>query len=323
MQMNKTDCSTRRWKLLPLLAAALFLPSCGKPADPAPKPQPPPPFEFVASWGDKGEGPGKFVQPTAFASDELGNIYFVDPGGGFVHKFEAKGTPLLSFEDSRVRHASGIAVDSGGAIYVADAERGNIFIFFPDGSFLRALHAAPQRHFPGPFAISVDAQGNLFVPDPAGSRIAKLDSRGRFTKSWAAIKNPAPDERPFEVATSEDGSVFVAYLNTGRIEKYSPSATLVTSWMAADNAAKQSRPVAAMAVGNGFIFTISAEPPEIQVWTLDGQLKLSASLVEHLGPTPITNPQIAITPHSELLVFDPSVPRVFLFRMHLVTLHQK
>ena len=215
--MTKTDCRPGRWNFLPLLAAAaLFLLSCGERADPALRSQPPPAFEFIGTWGEKGEGPGKLNQPVAFAADILGYIFFVDPGAGFVHKFQSKGTPLLSFEDSRVRHATGIAVDSGGAIYVADAERGNIFIFFPDGSFLRTLHGAPQRHFSGVLGISVDDQGNLYVPDQAGSRIAKFDARGRLTKSWAAPKNLAAGELPSSVAASEDGSVFVAYFKTGR-----------------------------------------------------------------------------------------------------------
>jgi tripartite motif-containing protein 71 len=308
----------QRWgRLLISLLIVPLATSCAKPAVPAPKPQAPPPFEFVAAWGEKGEGPGKFVQPAAFASDALGSIFFVDPAGGFVHKFEAKGTPLLSFEDSRVRHATGIAVDSGGAIYVADAERGNIFIFFPDGSFLRVLHGAPQRNFSSPLGISVDESGNLYVPDPAGSRVAKFDARGRLTKSWATLKNPVAGERPSAVATSEDGSVFVAYFKTGRIEKYSSDGSLVTSWMAAENAPADSNPIAAFAVGAGYAFTMSAEPPQIRVWTLDGQHKLDANLAEHLGITAIPAPQIAVTLRSELLVFDPSAPRVFWFRMHL------
>ena len=59
-------------------------------------------------------------------------------------------------------------------------------------------------------------------------------------------------------------------------------------------------------------------PPQIRVWTLDGQRKLDADLGEHLGGDHAA-PQIAVTPHAELLVFDPSAPRVFRFRMHLET----
>ena len=92
----------QRWGfLLTVVFAAIFFISCGKRADPAPKPQAPPPFEFLGAWGDKGEGPGKLDGPVAFAVDVLGNVFFADPGAGFVHKFESKGTPLLSFEDPR------------------------------------------------------------------------------------------------------------------------------------------------------------------------------------------------------------------------------
>ena len=226
----KSRIASERWSCLPIaLFLALLATSCTKRADPAPKPPPPPPFEFLGAWGEKGQGPGKLDAPVAFATDVLGYVFFADPGAGFVHKFEAKGTPLLSFEDTRVRHATGIAVDSGGAIYLADAERGNIFIFFPDGTFLRALRAPPQRNFSGLLGICVDDQGNLFVPDAKGSRVMKFDARGRLVKSWFAPKNAAPDERPSSVAASEDGSAFVAYFKTGRIEKYSSDGTWAAS----------------------------------------------------------------------------------------------
>src|ERR1700680_196211 len=160
--MANPDYHQSRWKfLLAPVFAALLAASCGKRVDPAPKPQAPPPFEFLNAWGDKGEGPGKLDQPVAFTADVLGNVFFADPGAGFVHKFESKGTPLLSFEDPRLHRASGIAVDSGGAIYVADAERGSILIFFPDGTFLKTVQIPPQPHFSSVLGISVDDAGNL------------------------------------------------------------------------------------------------------------------------------------------------------------------
>jgi hypothetical protein len=199
--MAKINFDPLRWRLpQAALVAMFFLVSCGDRANPAPKPQPPPPFEFLGAWGDKGEGPGKLDAPAAFAADSLGNIFFADTGSGFVHKFESSGTPLQSFEDSRLRHASGIAVDSGGAIYVADAQRGSIHIFFPDGTFLQSWRSAAQRHFSGVLGISVDDQGNLYVPDPAGLRVNKISSRGHAAKFWAAPGASESDQQPYFVA---------------------------------------------------------------------------------------------------------------------------
>ena len=275
-----------------------------------------PPFEFLNAWGDKGDGPGKLATPAAFATDSLGRIFFADPGSGFVHKFESSGTPLLSFEDSRIHHASGIAVDSGGAIYIADVERGNILIFFPDGSFLRSMRIAPQRHFSGPLGISVDDDGNLYVPDPAGSRVVKFNGRGRLVKSWKVPKNAAStDERPLAVAVAQDGSAFVAYPKTGRIEKYSSDGSWITSWIAVDNGTANPGAITGFAVAGQYVFTYSATQPRFRVWTLDGQHKIDDNLSGYLDG--VAAPQIAVTPGAELLVLDPASTRVFRYRIHL------
>lgn len=307
----------QRWGcLLIILFAGSFAASCARRTDPAPKPQQPPPFEFLGTWGDRGEGPGNLYKPVAFAVDALGKVYFADAGAGFVHKFESNGTPLLSFEDSRLLHAAGIAVDRGGAIYIADAERGNILIFFPDGTFLRAIRIAPQPHLSGPLGISVDDKGNLYVPDPGGSRVMKFDGRGRLAKSWKVPQNaPSADERPSDIATAQDGSVFVAYAKTGRIEKYSSEGLWITSWNETGKGAGDSRAITGFAVAGQLVFTAGATPPRIHIWTLDGQNKLNDDLGGRLDG--VAAPQIAVTSREELVVFDPAAPRVLRFRMHL------
>jgi sugar lactone lactonase YvrE len=254
--------------------------------------------------------------PVAFAADSMGRVLFADPGSGFVHKFASNGTPLLSFEDTRVLHASGIAADSGGAIYVADAERGNVLIFFPDGTFLRSIRIPPQRHLSTPLGISVDDQGNLYVPDAAGSRVMKYDAHGRQVKSWKVPQNAAvTDERPFAVAVTPDGTAFVAYSKTGRIEKYSSDGSWITSWIAAGDDAATTSALTGFAVGGQYVFTFSPAPPRIRVWTLDGQHKLDDNVGGRVDSVPA--PQIAVTPGAELLVLDSAAPRVYRFRIHL------
>jgi DNA-binding beta-propeller fold protein YncE len=311
------DSSNWRWAnlLITLFIASSAVLSARR-TDPAPKPQQTPPFEFLGEWGDKGNGPGKLDAPVTFAADSLGRLFFAEPGSGFVHKFESSGTPLLSFEDSRVLHASGIAVDSGGAIYIAGAERGNILIYFPDGTFLRSMRIAPQRHFSGPLGISVDDEGNLYVPDPAGSRVVKFNGRGRLMKSWKVPKNAASaDERPLAVAAAQDGTAFVAYPRTSLIEKYSPDGSWITSWIASESDGATPSAITGFAVAEQYVFTFSVTPPRIRVWTLDGQHKLDDTLGGRLDG--VAAPQIAVTPGAELLVLDPASPHVYRFRLHL------
>ena len=184
--MANLNCFRLRWTFAgAVLMAVFFLASCGNRSNTAAKAQlpPPPPFEFVNAWGDKGDGPGKLNGPVSIATDTLGDIFFPDPASGFVHKFQSKGTPLLSFEDPRLHRAAGIAVDAGGAIYVADPQQGAIHVFFPDGSFFQTWHSAPQRHFSSALGLSTDEQGTLYVPDAANSRVQKINNHGHLVKT--------------------------------------------------------------------------------------------------------------------------------------------
>ena len=314
------------------LAAAFLLSSCGNRVNPAPKPAPPPPFEFLGSWGVKGDGPGQLDTPVSFSADSLGNVFFADPGAGFVHKFESNGTPLLSFQEATVRRAAGIAVDTGGAIYVANAQQGSIFIYFPDGAFFQAWHAAPQRHFSGALGFGIDENGDVFLPDPAKSRVLKLSNRGRLLKAWPAPEKAAsPDERPALISAEPDNFIFVAYASTGRVEKFSSDGSSATSWVAAgtppgetgsgsgagSGAGSSSSSITGLAAAGDFVFTMAASSSQIRVWTTDGQHKLDADLGPNIGA--IAAPQIAVTPRSELLVFDPAAPKIYRFRTHLTS----
>ena len=304
------------------LAAAFLLSSCGNRVNPAPKPPPPPPFEFLGSWGVKGDGPGQLDAPVSFSADSLGNVFFADPGAGFVHKFESNGTPLLSFQEASVRRAAGIAVDTGGAIYVANAQQGSIFIYFPDGAFFQAWRAAPQRHFSGALGFGIDENGDVFLPDPAKSRVMKLSNRGRLLKTWPAPEKAAsPDERPALISAEPDNFIFVAYASTGRVEKFSSDGSLATSWIAAGTPTGETgsgpSSITGLAAAGDFVFTMAASSSQIRVWTTDGQHKLDADLGPSIGA--IAAPQIAVTPRSELLVFDPAAPKIYRFRMHLTS----
>lgn len=309
---------SRRFFASAILAVACFASACDNRVSPAPapKPQPPPPFEFLGSWGEKGEGPGKLNGPVSFAADNLGNLLFVDPAGGFVHKFESNGTPLLSFEESSVRRATGISVDSGGAIYVSNAAQGSILVYFPDGTFLQSWHTSPERHLTGPLGIGIDEEGTLYVPAPGQSRVLKLSSHGRLLKSWAAPQKAlSPEERPSWICAAPGDALFVAYFATGRVEKFGTDGSSVTAWPAAATAAGDPAPLTGFAANADYVFTMAADSSQIRVWTKDGLHKLDADLSASIGK--IAAPQLAVTPRSELLVFDPAAPKIFRFRMHL------
>ena len=296
-----------------------------------------PAIEFAGGWGVRGDQPGQLERPVGLAADAAGRIYVADRSTGFVQKFEAGGTNLLTFEDAAAREASAIAVDSGGGIYVANARAGEISVFFPEGDLLRVFHVAPQRGFEGPYGFSVGVDGRLFVPDPAGGKIEVLSSRGRLEKTWnvaAAMAMPREQARPVIAVAGGDGFVYVAEARTGRIVKLTGAGEASPSWR---QTASDSAPLLALAISPKYLFALRSASPRLQVWTLNGELRLSDDLGGRLSVAPSESAaagstssegvsrgippgmpaSMALSPRGELFILDPSVPRVLRFRIHL------
>src|SRR6185295_11399703 len=98
--------------------------------------------EFVEAWGVQGDQPGQLNDPIGLAVDRIGRVYVANRGNESVVKFTIRGVPLLAFDHPTLRNASAITLDSGGAIYAANARAGQIQIFFPQGDVLRSFQIA-------------------------------------------------------------------------------------------------------------------------------------------------------------------------------------
>jgi hypothetical protein len=302
---------------LPLVTWALALPfaiGCSHARPQAAAVPQAPPFEFIGEWGVRGTDPGQLADPVGPAVDAAGRVYFVDRASALVQKFEASGVPLLSFEDSMVRHASAVAVDSGGGIYVADASAGQIRVYFPEGDPIRVIRVAPQRNFAGPFTFTVAADGALFVPDPAGGRVQVLGRLGRIERVWRVPPDAAGKlAMPVAAVAGPDGLVYVADAGADRIVKFTRGGGQAGSW---DDSAGSPAPLLDLAVSSKYVFALRGASPRIVVWTLDGQRVLSDNLDGRLDSPERVGGSFALGPGGELVVLDPAVPRVLRFRVN-------
>jgi len=274
-----------------------------------------PPFEFIGQWGVSGEAPGQLANPVGPALDEFGRVYLVNPGSGLVQKFQIDGAPLLSFDDAGARHASSVAVDSGGGIYVLNASVGEMRIFFPEGDLLRSFRVAPERNFAGPFGFSIATDGTVFVPDPSLGRIQALSSQGKLERIWrvpqAAAGKPS---KPVVAAVGPDGFVYAGDLEAGRVVKFTREGMQVASW---DDSVDPPAPLLGLAVSSSYVFVLRGASPRVVVWTLDGRRRLSDNLEGRLDGAPQNAGSLAVSPGGELIVLDPATPSVLRFRIHL------
>lgn len=299
---------------IPSLLALLTLGCSRSRPQAAPAPQVPP-VEFVSQWGMRGDEPGQLDDPVGPAIDVDRRVYFADRAARFVQKFDLRGTPLLSFENAAARGASAIAVDSGGAIYVADARAGAIQVFFPEGPLLRVLRVAPQHNLEGPFGFSLDSDGRAYVPDAAEARIQVLGSNGRVERIWRLpLATGSPAGRPIAAIAGPDGFVYVCDAATARIVKFTSTGEQVAAWQ---DPGGPGAVLLGLAVASKYVFVLRAASPHLQIWTTDGHPVLTDDLGGRLGASSPAKLSFAVDPRGDMVVLDSGVPRVLQFSIHL------
>jgi streptogramin lyase len=275
----------------------------------------PPPIEFVQEWGVRGPEPGQFENPVGPAMDPVGRVYFADRATRFIQKFEARGIPLLCFENPAARTADALAVDSGGAIYVANSRAGVIQIFFPEGDPLRALRIAPQRNSEGPFIFSIDADGRIYVPDPAGARVQVFNSRGQLLKIWRILPDAAEKSaHPFAAMADNDGAVYVGDAAGGRILKFTRDGVQSAGFRSPDSG--DGAHLLSLAVAAKHVFALRGFPLRLEVWSEDGHRELIDTLGDRLSAVE-SAAYLAADAAGDLMVLDPEARRVLRFRAHL------
>ena len=274
-----------------------------------------PPIEFVQQWGIRGSHPGQFENPVGPALDPVGRVYFADRATSFVQKFEAAGIPLLCFEHPAARTANAIAVDSGGAIYVANSRMGMIQLFFPEGDPLRALRIAPQRNYEGPFIFSIDTDGRIYVPDPAGGRVQVFNSRGLLLRIWRIL--PDASERaahPFAAVADNDRAVYVGDAAAGRILKFTRDGVQSAGFKPPDSGDVSH--LLGLAAAAKHVFALRGFPVRLEVWSEDGRRELIDTLGDRLSAVE-SAAYLAADAAGNLIVLDPEARRILRFRAHL------
>ncbi len=152
---------------------------------------------YLSQFGVQGVGAGYFHEPRGAAIDAEGNLYIADTANRRIQKFDSTGRFVLTFgwgvSDGHAQletcvsacHAGlagsgngqfespvGVAVDSAGAIYVADPTNGRVQKFDSSGNYLTALDTGGE-----PQALAVDSSNDLYVGDSRGEyHVLEFDS---------------------------------------------------------------------------------------------------------------------------------------------------
>lgn len=143
---------------------------------------------FMFRFGERGDkdwqfsgyacGLGVNSKEEVFISDvKKRNILIFDQYGKYLRSFSSiKG--LVPEDPKKDTYPAHIAVDSMDQIYISDGRNGHVWIFNPDGSFLKYLGGPESGLFPSAGHIGFDSKGKIYILEGIPNRIQKCSQEG-------------------------------------------------------------------------------------------------------------------------------------------------
>lgn len=212
-----------------------------------------------AAWVDATGAAARFANPAGIAIDSVGVLFVADSANNSVRRVLASGAvatvagaTTAGFEDgsgAAVRFSGplGLAVDSGGNLYVADTANHVVRKITPAGLVSTIAGRAGTGGFAdGPVGVSrlksprgvaIDAAGNLYVADTGNQLIRKRDADGQLytfagqletTGSVDGVASSARFSAPWGLAIDPAGNLVVADSGNATVRRVTPGGTVTT-----------------------------------------------------------------------------------------------
>ncbi len=203
-----------------------------------------------------------FDRPFGVTLDSAGNLYIADYGNAVIRKvanatvttvagnyasgagYSGDGGPATQ---AQLSQPQGVAVDSGGNLYIAD--RGNSRIRKVANGTITTVAGTGTAGYGGdgglatlaainrPYGVAVDSAGNLYIADTSNYRVRKVASgtittvAGSGTFGFAGDGGPATSAQlgwPGDVAVDGSGNLYIADVGNCRIRKVTAGGTITT-----------------------------------------------------------------------------------------------
>jgi sugar lactone lactonase YvrE len=207
-------------------------------------------------------------EPTCVAVDRYGNIYIADNNNNCVRKIRATtgfistiaGTGVLGFSGdgaaataAQLAHPTGVAVDSSGNVYIADASNNRIRKIAVGTGFISTIAgtgeafgfggdggAATAAQLFGPEAVAVDGSSNVYIADVQNNRIRKITAATGFINTIAGTgaigfsgdggaASAAALANPEGVAVDGSGNVYIVDSYNNRIRKITAATGMINT----------------------------------------------------------------------------------------------
>ncbi len=126
----------------------------------------------------------------------------------------------------KLAHPVGLAVDTGGNVYIADGESGFVHKFDSQGHPLLSFQNERLRYAGG---VALDRGGAIYVTDPTHGNVLVFLPDGSHLRDIGSGRRHS-SKSAMEAAVDVDGNIFVVDQNTARIMEFNPRGGLIRAW---------------------------------------------------------------------------------------------
>lgn len=168
-------------------------------------------LNFYYSVRGYGAG-GWFGEPVALALDDrAGLIYVADQKSGVVDAFSLQGVPKFQYGAATgLKAPIGLAVDSGGNVFVSENDGGPIKIIDSHGkTSTLEIPAVEGKETPKPGRLTIDRDGTIYVVDRANCQVVIFDKERKLKLRFGSIGDKRGEFKLLEsVAVDRQGRMY-------------------------------------------------------------------------------------------------------------------
>lgn len=205
----------------------------------------------VPIQGEKGKKAFKPIplkNPLGLTLDSEGNIYFCDYNNRIIRKLITSTGELQlpnGIKNSKISNPAGVMLDKDGNLYFSDWSDQTVKRLDVKGQTLIAAgipgsygkQDGTDSRLNGPFGITMDKDGFIYVCDTGNHSIRKVDRKGYVTTLAGTAGKPGfrdgkgPKARfnlPKGITCDKDGNIFVCDSGNHTVRKIDPTGVVTT-----------------------------------------------------------------------------------------------
>ena len=176
---------------------------------------------------------GGFYSPRNVSVNKYGVVYVADTGTSRIHRFDTEGTRMgnpvggAGKALGKFGEVFGIAFDSKGRVYAADAGNRRIEVFSADLVPQEQVKVkAWDTNFPLWPMLAVDSRDRLYAVSSGTQEIVVFDTTGKRLKQIGVIKNDTREKplfsNPLGIAIDAQDNVYVTEITRNKVLKIKP-----------------------------------------------------------------------------------------------------